>query len=339
MFRFHSSVGRWASMQLLYVIVASTIATNGMIGSSLAGTVTFGVGVNSFQIEFVTIGNPGNAPDTTGFPNPAGGVGYEYGIGKFEVSEDMVKKFNASQSLEITMFERGLDKPASMVSWNEAARFVNWLNTSKGGFAAYNFTSGGVNDDITPWTGADTLDFDPLNPFRSKRAVYVLPSYNEWYKAAYYNPINGTYFDYPTGSDTAPTGVVSGTADNTAVYFEKTEPADVFLAGGLSPYGVMGLGGNVWEWDESTHDVSAGNYNTNGAANRGIRGGSWYDYDDTLLSSSRGGNFPSAESFDFGFRVAMVTPSAGAVPEPASVAILSLGALGMAYRARRKGKA
>ena len=31
-----------------------------------AGVVTFGSGVNQFNIEFVTIGNPGNAPDTAG---------------------------------------------------------------------------------------------------------------------------------------------------------------------------------------------------------------------------------------------------------------------------------
>ncbi len=36
-------------------------------------------------------------------PNPAGSVGYTYGIGKFEVSRDMITKFNASQSLQITL--------------------------------------------------------------------------------------------------------------------------------------------------------------------------------------------------------------------------------------------
>ncbi|MFN6300822.1 MAG: PEP-CTERM sorting domain-containing protein [Planctomycetota bacterium] len=35
----------------------------------------------------------------------------------------------------------------------------------------------------------------------------------------------------------------------------------------------------------------------------------------------------------------MVTPSGGQVPEPTSMAIFGLGALGMAYRARRITKA
>ena len=82
----------------------------------------------------------------------------------------------------------------------------------------------------------------------------MLPSYNEWYKAAYYNPNDSTYYNFTNGSNTAPTAVASGTAANTAVYSQPfgQGPADVDQAGGLSPYGVMGLGGNVWEWQESS---------------------------------------------------------------------------------------
>ena len=39
---------------------------------STARADTFGSGSNAFDIDFVTIGNPGNAADTTGDPNPAG---------------------------------------------------------------------------------------------------------------------------------------------------------------------------------------------------------------------------------------------------------------------------
>ena len=42
----------------------------------------FGSGANTFNIEFVTIGNPGNAADTNANPNPAGSVAYTYRIGK-----------------------------------------------------------------------------------------------------------------------------------------------------------------------------------------------------------------------------------------------------------------
>lgn len=49
--------------------------------------------------------------------------------------------------------------------------------------------------------------YDASNQYRNSLAKYVLPSFNEWYKAAYYDPNKpaGGYWIYPTGSDTAPT--------------------------------------------------------------------------------------------------------------------------------------
>jgi len=336
-----SSMKFLASRSLLSCLRSVGIALAAVVSiaaPSLAGVVTFGSGANEFQMEFVTIGNPGNDPDTTGAPNPAGAVGYTYGIGKFEVSEDMIEKFNASQSLQITKDTRGTNKPATSVSWNEAARFVNWLNTSTGGFAAYKLTTLGVNDDIEVWTAADTLDYDAANPYRSKRATYVLPSFNEWYKAAYYNPHDSTYYDFPNGSDTAPLPVASGTADNTAVYDQSfgQGPADVNQAGGLSPYGVMGLGGNVFDWEESSFDLA----NSSGSSSRGFRGGRWAGLS-FLLSSSARWNFgdPSNEFSDVGFRVASLSSSAPPpVPEPSMMVIGTLFGLGGLMAKRRLKK-
>ncbi len=118
-----------------------------------------------------------------------------------EDSEALLTKFNASQSLTITKDTRGPNKPATDVSWNEAARFVNWLNTSRGYQAAYNFTTDGVNDNIALWSSAEAWQLGGENRFRHKDAHYWLPSMDEWYKAAYYDPVSGTYFDYPTSDD------------------------------------------------------------------------------------------------------------------------------------------
>ena len=326
--------GSWTRSRVLSLAAGALATVASLAAPSCAAVVSFGSGGNQFNMEFVTIGNPGNAADTTGDPNPAGAVGYTYGIGKFEVSEDMITKFNASQSLQITQDNRGTAKPATSVSWNEAARFVNWLNTSSGGFAAYKFTTGGVNDNIELWTASDTLDYEATNPYRSKRATYVLPSYNEWYKAAYYNPNNSTYYDYANGSNTAPTAVASGTTAGTAVYnlpFEQG-PADVTQAGGLSPYGVMGLGGNVFEWEESSEDLA----NSSGFSLRGRRGGNWNLNSEFLSSSNRGGPGPSDESILFGFRVASLASSAPpAVPEPSMMVIGTLFGLGGLMAKRR----
>jgi formylglycine-generating enzyme required for sulfatase activity len=310
-----------------------------MAAPSFAAVVSFGSGANQFNMEFVTIGNANNAADTTGSPNPAGAVGYEYGLGKFEVSEDMITKYNADfgtrNSLAITKDTRGTAKPAIKVSWNEAARFVNWLNTSTGGYAAYKFTSGGVNDNIAVWTAADTADYDAANPYRSKQATYVLPSYNEWYKAAYYDPTNSTYYAYATGSNTVPTAVASGTTAGTAVYDAQSGPADVDQAGGLSPYGVMGLGGNAWEWEESSADL----LNSSGSSARGFRGGGWGNDSSYLSSSTRFSKSPSGEVFNVGFRVASLSSDAPpAVPEPSMMVIGTLFGIGGLMAKRRMKK-
>ena len=50
----------------LFAILLAALVAN--IFSARAWSDTFGSGANTFDIEFVTIGNPGNAADTTGEP-------------------------------------------------------------------------------------------------------------------------------------------------------------------------------------------------------------------------------------------------------------------------------
>ena len=190
---------------------------------------TFGSGTDEFTLEFVAIGNPGNTEDSSGAPNPAGSVAYTYNLGKYEVSRDMVTKANAAAGLGITMADMSAyvggnfaSRAATGISWNEAARFVNYLNTSKGYQAAYNFTTTGSNANITLWGAGQ---YSGNNQFRHKDAVFVLPSLDEWYKGAY-GSAGGTWYDFATGSNsrnsgsgyTDPTSVASGTAAGTAVY-------------------------------------------------------------------------------------------------------------------------
>ena len=339
---FHLFHGRWSRLSVLSVAAGALATVASMAAPSFAGTITFGSGGNQFNMEFVTIGDTTNAADTTGSPDPAGAVGYEYGIGKFEVSEEMITKYNANfgtaNNLVITQNNRGTAKPATSVSWNEAARFVNWLNMSTGNQAAYKFTSSGVNDNIALWQTGDA-GYDVNNKYRNSLAKYFLPSYNEWYKAAYYNPNNTTYYNFANGSDTRPTAVISGTASDTAVYAQSGEasptgPADVNQAGGFSPYGVMGLGGNVFEWEESSFNL----LNSSGSSSRGIRGGYWFRNTFQLSSSARNNNNPSVELGNNGFRVASLSSSAPpAVPEPSMMVIgMVFGLGGLAAKRRLK---
>lgn len=300
---------------------------------------SFGSGGNAFTIDFVTIGDPGNANDsgTTGsYFTPYGGVGYTFQMGTYEISEDMINKANTEGGLFITKDTVGVNKAATSVSWNEAARFVNWLNVSQSYAPAYKFSlnPGDVgyvsntqaNTDLVLWTVSDA-GYDPSNMYRNSNAHYFLPSENEWYKAAFYSGSGTTYFDYATGSNTIPTAVASGTLSGTAVYDGVTgAPADITQAGGLSPYGTMGQDGNVWEWTESA--VFGPNDSSSGA--RAFRGGFLFGSESLLRSSVRRGSFPPASSVDtVGFRVA-------SVPEPSTtVLMLSASVFALARRRRR----
>lgn len=269
---------------------------------------SFGSGANSFEIEFVTIGSPGNPPDGS-IPGKSqidsllpGSVPYAYRIGKFEISEQMIEKANSLGGLGITKDVRGPDKPATNVSWFEAAKFVNWLNTSTGNAPAYKFDADG---DFQLWQPIDP-GYDPSNLFRNQRAMYFLPSADEWYKAAYYDPSTGVYWDYPTGSNAPPIAVGSGTAPGTAMYHQGffDGPADATQAGGLSPFGTMAQGGNVEEWEESELDGR----NDELSDYRIRRGGNWDSSAFGLSVSFAAGGFPTQSYDGVGFRVASVVP-------------------------------
>lgn len=286
----------------------------------------FGSGANQFIVPFTTIGNPGNADDTQGNPSPAGGVSYYYRISTTEISRDMVEKVNAAGGLSITLFDlsgsggNGANRPATGVSWFEAARFVNWLNTSQGYQAAYNFDPSG---NFQLWSSTDAWQLDGENRFRHRNARYWIPNADEWYKAAYYNPLTASYSQFPNGANSPPVSVTGGTDPNTAVYQRTLAegPADISNAGGFSPYGVMGLGGNVWEWQETEVDL----LNDDAMADRILRGGSWVS-DISRLRSDTWADPTLAinEGTDVGFRIAGY--SSNAVPEPSSFALLSLAA-------------
>lgn len=272
---------------------------------SWANADVFGSGANAFTMDFVTVGNPGNAADSVGRPSGIGTVNYAYRIGSYEVSEQMIDKANALGALGITKNTRGPNKPATNISWFEAAQFVNWLNTSTGATPAYKFDGMG---NFQAWAPADA-GYDASKPFRSSLARYYLPSINEWYKAAYYDPAAGVYYQYPTGSDTPPTPVAGGTAAGTVVADQFLGPSDVTQAGGLSPYGTMAQGGNVAEWNETNFAVLG----PPDIHSRGVRGGG---ANSSILEAWSltvfGDGTPQSVFATVGFRVAR------AIPEPAS---------------------
>ena len=284
---------------------------------------TFGTSGNEFTIDFVNIGNAGNAADTTSF----GAVPYEYRVGTYEITQDAITKATASGMSNVTARPWTGNQPAANITWYEAAAFVNFLNTNSGKTAAYDLTFSSGSWSMALWSSEQAWTAGGTNLYRNKDAFYFLPSENEWYKAAYYNAAGTNYFLYPTGSDTAPTAVASGTNAGTAVYNNAASvPAIVASAGGLSPYGTMGQGGNVWEWNESALDGT----NSSSSENRAQRGGRWSGPEFGLSSSGQNGNDPTWESDTIGFRVA-------SVPEPSTYVLVLMGAGALYLWKRRKG--
>ncbi len=307
----------------------------GMMATTPAQADTFGSGANTFTIDFVNVGNAGNANDAGAgggsYYSDYGGVAYEYRIGKYEISQDMITKATNLGMTHVTAGPWTGSQPATNISWYEAAAFVNWLNTSKGYHAAYDLTWDGSSWSMALWGASDQASTGVrtgTNPYRHKDAYYFLPSEDEWYKAAYHqnDGVTANYWDYATASNTAPTAVASGTASGSAVYNHvATQPAGVDNSGGLSAYGTMGQNGNVWEWSESAYDGS-NNVTTEG---RAMRGGGWLSSELGLRSSLRFNYAPTYEDGGIGFRVA-------SVPEP-SAALLVLMA-GGAWLLRRRNR-
>jgi len=285
--------------------------------SLISDTVTFGTGNNEFQIEFVEIGSIGNPDNSVIWPirppsgpdfelREVGAVDYYFQLGKYEISRDQVMRAVNEGALTIDLDPMSFlvggptpTMPATGISWYEAAIFVNWLNTSHGYSPAYNLTTVG-------WKWDETTDgFDPANLHRNGGAKYVLPDVDEWHKSAFYDAEAERYWAYATGSDQIPVAVTSGASSGTAVYGldSETGPAPVTQAGGLTPFGVMAMVGNVSELEESVWDPANAHELF---PDRGVRGGSWGERTSDIHSGVRGFVAAGGENSYTGLRVAML---------------------------------
>lgn len=325
----------------------SSVAPAFLAGISLV-TPAFAV----INIDYVPIGNAGNAADnSTG--SPYGAVAYAYQIGKYEVTNAQYTDFlnavdpaganangiysasmgsdirgginytaGAASGSKYTIRTSMGDKPVNHVSWYDAARFSNWLGNGQG--------AGSTE------TGAYTLIGNTGIITKNVGATVWLPSEDEWYKAAYYDPTPGAsgdnYWEFPTQSDADPTvGTANATGDisnpgaNVANFWGgagwNDQTGNVTTVGSAAAnnfYGTLDQGGNVWEWNDAVIFGSG----------RGLRGGSWANpLEHNLRASERSGLSAADETYHVGFRVA-------SVPEPTSLVLMML-ASGVMF-ARRK---
>jgi len=188
---------------------------------ALAGGVSAAI-----SIAMVPVGNPRNVADpSTGL----GSVSYSYSTGEYDVTSSQYTAFlNAVASTDTySVYNSGMagttlgnpgiiqsgtsgsytytvaagrgNYPVTDVSFWDTTRFANWLDNGQPSGAegagttetgTYTLTSTGItNDAIT----------------RNPTYIWAVTSENEWYKAAFYDPANGTYSLYSTQSNTGGT--------------------------------------------------------------------------------------------------------------------------------------
>ena len=315
-------------------------------------------------IEMVTIGNPGNAPDTRYVAAGIGSVDHVYQIGKYEVTAGQYTEFlnavaqadpnflyntnmavlankganivrtGSSPNFSYSVDADWADRPVNIVSFWDAVRFANWLhNGQPTGAQGPGTTEGGAYHHV-----GNDAQFG-----RNPGARFFIPNANEWYKAAFHDKTAGlaaSYFDYPTRSNTAPgNDVTEATNPGNNANHERVSPqGDPYyrtVVGeyelSASPYGTFDQAGNVKEWSETDIPFPFG-------STRELRGGSFYDgfllNSATLRASDRSFDFPTNHFNNVGFRVAGV--ASVAIPEPATCVFAAASFVGWFARPRRR---
>jgi len=220
------------------------------------------------------------------------------------------------------------DRPITIVSWFDAARFANWL---------HNGQPTGAQNASTTEDGAYTLNGATSGIItKNVGATVWIPTDNEWFKAAYYDPTHmsgaGGYWLHANQSNsmTSNTVGVAGAAN----YFDgdyvgsgtssfpsgnALTAAGAYGVDSQSYYGINDMAGNVFEWNDAVIGSS-----------RGLRGGSWGSVELYMRSSILNGSVPSNEFDGVGFRLA-------SIPEPSSTLLTLLFSTGLLCRRKSNG--
>jgi formylglycine-generating enzyme len=336
---------------------------------TIAQADVFNLGPGFTNLETVAVGDPGNTGELSGAgaggsgpDRICGGVGYNYNIGKYEVTAgqytaflnavaatdtyglyntDMdtavysygcnIKRTGTSGNYSYSVASDWANRPVNLASYWDSCRFANWLGNGQ---------PTGLQDASTTERGAYTLDGyngqDGRTIGRNTGAKWAVTSEDEWYKAAYYKGggTNAGYWGYPTQSNTAPANqVLSTDPGNSANYYinnysigspyYRTNVGEFENSG--SAYGTFDQGGNVWEWNEAIV------YQDATYAYRGMRGGSCRYYWSYSLEAwlRYWDDFPSNEGSSMGFRVVQL-------PEPSSMIALLGGLVSLLGMRRRR---
>jgi len=346
-------------MKQCNAVLTFAMLLGALLASGAARADVFHMDPGLTSLEMVPVGNPGNAADTRYATPGYGAVAYEYQIGKYEVtagqyteflnavaktdaywlystsmwSDYYAAKIQRSGSAGTYAYSVAADRanrPVHYVSWGAAARFANWLSNGQPTTGVQTLST---TEDGSYYVNGATSHTALTAVTRKPTATWVIPTEDEWYKAAYHknDGVTGNYFDYPTSSDSVPSNdLVNPDPGNNANFqysdidytigspYYRTNVGE--FENSESPYNTFDQGGNLWEWNETAITGSS----------RGEKGGSWFNYSGNLAASDRGGHSSPGWGYgNLGFRVARV-------PEPGSITLLVCGAVaGLVWWRRR----
>jgi formylglycine-generating enzyme required for sulfatase activity len=311
---------------------------------AIATVLPSGASAAPVTMAWSPVGKPGNAADpATG--SLYGAVGYSYNIGTYDVTAsqyvaflnsndptglDPLGLYNSSMSNatygsvvytsgaaiggKYSVVSGDSNLPINYVTFYDTLRFANWLDNGQ--------IPGSTETGAYTLLGGTPTPFNANSITRNAGATVFLPTENEWYKAAYYNPATSSYYSYATSSNTVPTSSGPTATPNSANYsaFAGNLTAVGAYSRTTSPSGAYDMNGDVFQWNET---LIGGSY-------RGLRGASFANSSINLPSSYRAWDGPPTVSPYFGFRVASVL-----TPEP-SAGVLALIGCGVIWWWRKR---
>ncbi|OQX02689.1 MAG: hypothetical protein BWK73_41905 [Thiothrix lacustris] len=248
---------------------------------------------------------PGVGLDATGLPDidwvkiPAGEFIYQDGqrlrLGDYQMSRYLVtnrqfQAFETAGGYQSDEWWQGLKKPASLpthrwkeanrpvesVDWYESTAFCRWLSAQIG------------------------------------KAIR-LPTEQEWEKAARgtdgreYPWGNGYQVGFANINETYHQNIISKLFSPKGFYLEQTTAVGIYPQG-QSPYGLMDMAGNVWEWCLNKHEEPSMITPDLSGGFRVVRGGSWGYFTGSCRSSFRDLGYPDSRSLSLGFRLLCCFP-------------------------------
>lgn len=353
-------------------------------------------------LDWVTVGNPGNAPDTLVMNKPNGtlpgdgtsgygSVDYEFRISKHHLTNTQYVSFLNTvdpagtnsllyipnmtnlviSNVSYPAYSGGIDRnlaatagsrysvkagqgnfPVVHLNWSRAARFVNWLANGQG--------PSGTESGVYDMSVFENNSFATPPP-RAENAQFFIPSENEFYKAAYYDPTKnagaGGYWQYGTRSDSVPASVAPPGTSNSANVGEGTTgssggtSASIMATTGaafdrdviyltdvgaytaaMSYYGLSDVDGQIYDWTEATRP----NINNPSQMLPVYRGGSWQFNDlasgAAFRNAGNGAGVNIGQFQYWGLRVGTVA----VVPEPSSLALVAGAGMVLAIAAARR---